>query len=100
MVDELKGVLQSVWKDMLARQTAQATGRLEEVWAQTVGPQAAAHARITQLTNKRIHVNVDSSAWLHELTLKKKTLLAALKNVSDIDEIVLKIGPVSSGKSA
>lgn len=98
MAEELKGVLQSVWKDMLARQKAQDTGRLEEAWKKAVGPQAAPHTRIAQLTNKRIHVNVDSSAWLHELTLKKNVLTRTLKEVSDIDEIVLKIGPVRTDR--
>ncbi len=100
MADELKEVLASVWKDMMARQRSLDADRIVAAWEEAVGPRAASHARIAQLTNKKIHVNVDSPVWLHEFTLKKNALTRALRAVADIDDIVFKIGSVKADRSA
>jgi hypothetical protein len=49
--------------------------RLMADWAQTVGPQIAAHTAPRDVRGKVLWVVVDSSTWLHELTLLKPLLL-------------------------
>jgi hypothetical protein len=52
--------------------------RLILAWPQVVGPQIAAHAAPIEIRGKTLRVVVDSSPWLHELTLLKPLLLGKL----------------------
>lgn len=52
--------------------------RLIQAWPEIVGPQIAAHAVPTEVRAKTLWVAVDSSPWLHELTLLKPVLIEKL----------------------
>ncbi|MEW6682408.1 MAG: DciA family protein [Nitrospirota bacterium] len=52
--------------------------RLIAAWPRIVGPQIAAHAAPQEVRGKTLWVVVDSSTWLHQLTLLKPLLLAKL----------------------
>ncbi|MFZ5861811.1 MAG: DciA family protein [Nitrospirota bacterium] len=52
--------------------------RLISSWPQIVGPQIAAHTAPKEVRAKTLWVVVDSSTWLHELTLLKPLLLEKL----------------------
>lgn len=49
--------------------------RLRAAWPQLAGP-AAARSRPVRLLGGCLHVAVDSSAWLHRLSLEEAALLA------------------------
>jgi hypothetical protein len=44
--------------------------RLRRAWSALVGPDVARHARPQSIANGCLHVIVDNSPWLHELTLR------------------------------
>lgn len=52
--------------------------RLITAWPRIVGPQIAAHTAPKEVRAKTLWVTVDSSTWLHELTLLKPLLLEKL----------------------
>jgi hypothetical protein len=52
--------------------------RLISAWPRIVGPQIAAHTAPREVRAKTLWVVVDSSTWLHELTLLKPLLLEKL----------------------
>ncbi len=52
--------------------------RLLAAWPRVVGPQIASHTAPREVRAKTLWVVVDSSTWLHELTLLKPLLLEKL----------------------
>src|SRR5215813_12952868 len=48
--------------------------RLRRTWSALVGAEVAGRARPQSLTNGCLHVVVDNSPWLHELTLRATEL--------------------------
>ena len=44
--------------------------RIRRAWGTLVGPDVARHARPQSIANGCLHVIVDNSPWLHELTLR------------------------------
>jgi hypothetical protein len=77
--------------------------RLIAAWPQIVGPQIAAHATPRDVRGKTLWVVVDSSTWLHQLTLLKPLLLAKLgphTRNADIQDVRFVIGEVSVSTDA
>ncbi|MBI2461371.1 MAG: DUF721 domain-containing protein [Candidatus Rokubacteria bacterium] len=68
--------------------------RLAAEWATLVGPAVARHAAPLHLEDGWLHVAVDSSAWLHELSLKEEELLAVLRRVADLRGVRLRLAPL------
>ena len=69
--------------DVLAAAVPQIAERLPEyrirrAWSTLVGPDVARRARPQSLANGCLHVVVDNSPWLHELTLRAAELTARL----------------------
>jgi hypothetical protein len=69
--------------DVLAAAVPQIAERLPEyrvrrAWSALVGPDVARRARPQSLTNGCLHVVVDNSPWLHELTLRAAELTERL----------------------
>ncbi len=72
--------------------------RLIADWAGIVGPQIAAHASPREVRGKTLWVVVDSSTWLHELTLFKPLLLEKVRaraGTARIEDVRFVIGEVS-----
>lgn len=92
----LAEALKNVIKD-LSGKARLGEEEIAEAWNASVGADAARHSRPVSLNKGTIAVNVDSSGWLYELTVKKKDILkqleAALKGKKIID-IRLRIGEV------
>ena len=68
---------------------------IESHWMECAGKEALRHSRPASLRKNILTVQVDSSAWLQELTMKKRDLLKALKRTlgkDRISEIHFKIG--------
>lgn len=67
-------------------------------WAAAVGPEAAKHSRPVSFRRASIFVNVDRSTWLHELTVRKKDILAGLGErlgVRKFKDIRFRIGEIT-----
>lgn len=72
-------------------------GHLAAEWASLVGPAVATHARPLRVKDGWLHVAVDSSAWLHELSLQEEPLLARLRLVAaDLRGLRLELAPLPS----
>ncbi len=66
-----------------------------ENWQQIMPDEAKEHARPVTIKNKTLIIAVSNSAWLHQLTLKKREILNTIKQkfkTEDIVDIRFKIG--------
>jgi hypothetical protein len=81
--EEMKHGTPRAIADVLVSAVPQLSDRLPEyhirrAWAQLVGADMARRTRPQSLTNGCLHVVVDNSPWLHELTLRAAELTARL----------------------
>jgi hypothetical protein len=77
--------------------------RLMAEWSRLVGAQIAAHAMPREVRGRTLWVVVDSSTWLHELTLLKPLLLAKIApraGKADVRDVRFVIGEVSAPEGA
>lgn len=68
---------------------------LNSSWAKAIGEDNLRHAKPVEVKNKVLIVHVDSSSWLHKLTMEKARLLTRLRNdlgEDIIEDIRLRIG--------
>ena len=73
----LSDVLEKVVAGLNKKKLAE--DRLAEVWGEAVGKKALKHTRPVGFRRASLTVNVDSSSWLFELTLKKRDILKKLQ---------------------
>lgn len=67
---------------------------LQKKWHDIVGKSIAEHSRVLFIKNKCLHVGVENSAWLNELTLIKDSLLKKITHIKtdgSIMDLKLKI---------
>jgi hypothetical protein len=77
--------------------------RLMAEWSQLVGAQIATHTMPREVRGRTLWVVVDSSTWLHELTLLKPLLLAKIApraGKADVRDVRFVIGEVSAPEGA
>ncbi|MFA5389018.1 MAG: DUF721 domain-containing protein [Candidatus Omnitrophota bacterium] len=76
-------------------------GAREEVvraWQAAIEPEAASHTKPVAFKKNILTIEVDSSAWLYVLSLKKKNILAAMKKRAGdakIEDVRFRIGEIS-----
>ncbi len=73
--------------------------RIVAAWPEIAGPQIAAHAAATEIRAHTLRVAVDSSPWLHELSLLKPALLRKLERFAGrrvVNDVLFVIGEVPS----
>jgi hypothetical protein len=71
--------------------------RLQRQWPAIVGAHVAAHTRPESIRFKKLHVIVDSSVWVQQLTFLKVSLLQSINATagdSPISDIVLRVGTI------
>lgn len=71
-----------------------AAARLLHAWPQVAGPDAAARSRAEAVEDGCLRVAVDSSGWLHRLTLEEPDLLARCREIAPIRVIRFHLAPV------
>jgi predicted nucleic acid-binding Zn ribbon protein len=71
--DVLKKVVSTLGERKLTEE------KLVDAWEKAAGKKAAKHTRPVGLRRASLTVNVDSSSWLFELTLKKRAILEKLQ---------------------
>ncbi len=93
-MEEIKNVLSKVLSDIsLGRPDVQA--KIQHIWQNAFDKKAVVHSMIVGLEKGCLMVNVDSPAWLFQLSLKKKKILEKLKEeVPQLSQIRFKIGKV------
>ncbi len=93
-MDEIKDVLHIVFQDLMKKQKGMDFQKTLDVWKRVVGPKAYAHTKIVYLTKDKMRVNVNSSAWLYELNLKKERIQREMNKVLKIQEVKFRLGEV------
>jgi len=90
----IKDVLDGILRNLGGGKVSQA-GILGAVWAKAIGEAGAKHAKPMDIREGVLIVHVDSSIWLHKLTMEKMKILAQIKNElgeSQVKDIKLRIG--------
>ncbi|MEW6008284.1 MAG: DUF721 domain-containing protein [Candidatus Omnitrophota bacterium] len=72
------------------------TKKILDKWKNLVGNSCAKHSEPVQLRNGILIINVDSSAWMYMLRLKKAQVLDKLKKIdNELRDIRLRIGKIA-----
>ena len=69
--------------------------RLQKQWKTLVGEATATHTWPTRIKFHKLHVLVDNSVWLHQLTYLKRSLLEKIQaemTELSVDDIIFRIG--------
>jgi len=92
----IDGVVASII-EKLDKQARPGSEEIEAIWKKTAGEKAARHTRPASLRKKCLVVNVEGSAWLYELTLRKNEILAGLREKlggDKVNKIQFRIGEI------
>lgn len=71
-------ILKATLKKLVSPSRPSAEG-VRILWEEAAGEAAAKHSRPVTMKRSELLVDVDGSAWLYELTMKKKQLLKGLE---------------------
>lgn len=94
-MDEVKDVIKDVLHSLFEKQKNLNFHKTNEVWEKIIGPKASKHTQIVYLTKDKIRVNVDSSAWLYDLNLKKERIQKELNKRLKIHDVRFRLGSVT-----
>ena len=75
----IKDVLDGILRDLGGGRVPQA-GVLSAAWEKAIGEAGTKHAKLIDIREGVLVVHVDSSSWLHKLTMEKMKILVQLKN--------------------
>lgn len=90
----IKDVLERIIQKLKSGKISKAES-LNSSWAKAIGEDNVRHAKPVEVKGKTLIVCVDSSSWLHKLSMEKARLLMQLKGdlgEDVVDDIKLKIG--------
>ncbi len=93
-MDAIKKVLHGVFQDLMKKQKETDYQKTLDVWKRIAGPKAFPHTKIVYLTKDKMRVNVNSSAWLYELNLRKERIQRELDKALKIKEVNFRLGEV------
>lgn len=90
--DVARGVLKRLAKDGPAGRD-----RIKKAWEKAAGKGFRGHTLPVSFRKRRLVVNVDSSGWLYEITMKKREISAKLKRAlkDDFAELRFRIGEIA-----
>jgi len=85
----IKGIVQGVlkgWKkDKVFKKDL-----IEKAWRKIAGKKAMKHTKIASLRSGRLIIEVDESAWIYQLSMKKHDLLKSMNEVLEKKDIPIK----------
>ena len=94
-MEEIKNIINNIIGQLSEHQPNQ-DKELFDLWEQLLDDTEKKHVRLSGLKSGSLYVNVDSSAWLYQMKLKRTQLLKKVqKEFSNVKNIYLKIGPLS-----
>ena len=93
-MEQIKDILKDVIAD-LGSEKRKTQEEILKIWQDAVGKKGIKHTKIIGIKDGRLLVNVDSSVWLFQLSIKRNSLLEKLRRVTDnLKEIRFRIGQV------
>lgn len=96
-VEGIKGILNKVIGG-IEKQTRGKKEKILSVWQGIVGKDASSHSRPVSIKRDVLTVEVDSSAWLYSLNLKKKSILKDINSrlgEEKIEDIRFRMGEIT-----
>ncbi|MFA5260979.1 MAG: DUF721 domain-containing protein [Candidatus Omnitrophota bacterium] len=94
-MEEIKNIIHNVIGHLSERQSNKDKG-LFDLWEQLLDEKEKKHVRLSGLKSGTLYVNVDSSAWLYQMKLKRIEILGRIqKEFPDIQKMYIKIGPTT-----
>lgn len=99
MMQSVGSVLDRVLGD-LGLKPALSGWRAVEAWPSVVGPRLAARARAVAFREGTLQVEVEGSAWLHEIGFLKRDLLRRIHDALGSDEVKDLRFTISRGRTA
>jgi len=85
-MEALSGVLGRVLARLGLDRTMRGWRAVDE-WPRLVGPRLASHTRATTFRDGTLHVEVEGSAWMHELGFLKRDLIQRIHQHLGSDEV-------------
>jgi len=92
----IKDVLDGILRDLGGGKISQA-GALGAAWEKAIGEAGTKHAKPIDIREGVLVVHVDSSSWLHKLTMEKARILAQIRGElgeGPVKDIKLRIGEI------
>ncbi|HOY09027.1 MAG TPA: DciA family protein [Candidatus Omnitrophota bacterium] len=94
-MEEIKNIIHNVI-DHLSGQPLNKDQELFVLWETLLEDTEKKHVQLSGLKSGTLYVNVDSSAWLYQMKLKKTRILERIQTeFSDIQKMYIKIGPMT-----
>ncbi len=91
-MDSIREIIGDVLKEISSKRLTLSI-RILKIWEKIIDNPMASHTRIEEFKGGILMVNVDSSAWLFQINLKKKKILGGLQQeIPEIKSILFKIG--------
>ncbi|MDP2921569.1 MAG: DUF721 domain-containing protein [Candidatus Omnitrophota bacterium] len=95
--EEIGGIVGQVIKK-LDTKTHGSKEEIVKAWENAAGADAVRHTKCVAIKKNILTVEIDSSTWLYFLSMKKKSILAAMKKAlgeKAIGDIKFRIGEIS-----
>lgn len=91
----IKEIAKNIITD-LSNQRLSKEEKIKKVWQKAVGKRFYPHTQPVSFRKKRLVINVDSSGWLYELTMRKKEITLKLNKMlkNDFKELQFRIGKI------
>lgn len=94
--ERIDNIIKSIF-NKLDKASSLTSDEITKIWREAAGKKASLHTKPESFRKKKLIINVDSSSWLYELTLKKNELLKGLKKrlgEDEIKELQFRIGEI------
>ena len=94
-MEAIKDTIESVIRALEQKKRSDGAGDFEKILKKLLTKKENAHIKFNYFKGGIVHVNVDSSAWLYQVSLRKEELLEVLrKNFAGVKEIHFKLGVI------
>jgi len=93
-MEQIKSIVYDVIKNIQDKQAP--SGDIEGLWIKSVRKKAAQHTKVRFFKKGKLHINVESPAWLYDLKLKKEDIIKKIKKLSKnkITDLRFRVGDI------
>ncbi|HQO37349.1 MAG TPA: DciA family protein [Candidatus Omnitrophota bacterium] len=99
-MDDIRTTIAAVLKDLETRKTKTAASDPAQYFAKVFAKKELRHVRLAYFRNGICAIAVDSAPWMYHLNLRKRDLLAKLREYSmDVKDIRFVIGEIKVAKT-
>ena len=88
--EQIKSIINDIISRIKEKESKKKKAKIGEYIAKTLGEQGRKHVEVCGLRRGSLHISVDNSAWLQELSLMKQDLVNSI-NVKFKEDLVKEI---------